>query len=196
MFSWIYVGVPACCSLFHFPLELVDGVEEEEEPPKNKSRFGECSLTDVDSLLKSRVPKTTVVATDFWMKILLSYYYREETNCEVRYFTDHRGRHLLEHFYVDLRKKDGSLYKRASYLAARAAIHRYLSRVRANVNIYTCPEFAKNNKVLDGVLKKKRRAGEEPVVVHKESISGGDWARLTDYFAEILDTKDPQKLTA
>ena len=63
----------SCCSLFHFPLELVDGMAEEEEPLKKKSRFGECSSTDVDSLLKSRVPKTTVVATDFWMKILLSY---------------------------------------------------------------------------------------------------------------------------
>ena len=33
-------------------------------------------------------------------------------------------------------------------------------------------------------------------MVHKESISDGDWARLTDYFAELLDTKDPRKLTA
>ena len=46
---------------------------EEEEPPKKMFRFGECSSTDVESLLKPRVPKTTVVATDFRMKILLPY---------------------------------------------------------------------------------------------------------------------------
>ena len=100
---------------------------------------------------------------------------------------------LLEHFYVDLPKKDGSLYKWAIYLAARAAIHRYLSRVRAYANIYTCPEFEKSNKVLYNVLNKKHHSGEEPAAVHKEGISDGDWARLTDYFANnIPDTKDPR----
>ena len=35
MFSWIYVGVPAV--LYFFPFALVDGMAEEEEPPKNKN---------------------------------------------------------------------------------------------------------------------------------------------------------------
>ena len=112
---------------------------EEEEPPKKKSRFGECSSTDVDSLLKSRVPKTTVVATDFWMKILLSYITEKKRTVKLDTSPITDVATLLEPFYVDLRKKDGSLYKRASYLAARAAIHQYLSSVRANVNTYTSP---------------------------------------------------------
>ena len=33
-------------------------------------------------------------------------------------------------------------------------------------------------------------------MINKEGIGDGDWERLTDYFADILDTKDPRKLTA
>ena len=162
---------------------------EEEEPPKKKCRFSECSSTDVDSLLKSRVPKTTVFATDFWMKILLSYITEKKLTVKLDTSPITDVATLLEHYYVDLPKKDGSLYKWAIYLAARAAIHRYLSSVRAYANIYTCPEFEKSNKVLYDVLNKKHHSGEEPAAVHKEGISDGDWARLTDYFASILDTK-------
>ena len=147
---------------------------EEKEPPKKKSRFGDCSSTDVDYLLKSRVPKTTVVATDFWMKILLSYITEKKLTVKLDTSLITEVATLLEHFYVDLRKEDGSLYKRASYLAARAAIHRYLSCVRANVNIYTCPEFEKSNKVLDGVLKKKCHAQGPDGVLKKKCRAGED----------------------
>ena len=43
-----------------------------------------------------------------------------------------------------LRKKDGTEYKRSSYLAARGAVQRELNRLERNINIQS-PAFARAN---------------------------------------------------
>ena len=49
--------------------------------------------------------------------------------------------------------------------------------------------------MLDAVLKDKQRNGREPAVQHKQSIPDEDWGKIKVYFADVLETRDPQKLT-
>ena len=65
---------------------------------------------------------------------------------------------ILQLFYAGLRTKTGGVYKRASYLAARAAaVQRELQARRRSFNIFTDHAFKQSNVVLDGVLKKNKK---------------------------------------
>ena len=44
-------------------------------------------------------------------------------------------------------------------------------------------------------LWKRRRQGEEPTVNHKSALADADLQVLDSYFADVLETADPRKLT-
>lgn len=72
---------------------------------------------------------------------------------------------LVGSFYVDAKTRTGSPFSKNSLLAAGGALQRHLSAVRqVPVNIFTDETFSKANKLLDGVLKARKRAGDEPAV--------------------------------
>ena len=73
---------------------------------------------------------------------------------------------LLEDFYYSLKKKDGTEYKRASYLAAQGGVQRELNRLNRRMKVHSLA-FDRTNKLLDATLKEKKRAGREEAVTHK-----------------------------
>ena len=44
-------------------------------------------------------------------------------------------------------------------------------------------------------MAKRKKGGLKPNVRHKEAVSEDDMAKLSDYFANVLDVDDPRKLT-
>ena len=93
---------------------------------------------------------------------------------------------VLVLFYVNIRKKDQTLYKRNSYLSARSAIHHHLMSIRHDIDLLSSAEIKRSNEVLDGILKEKKK-GEEPAVQHKDSITDADWKLIEEYFTDIQD---------
>ena len=75
------------------------------------------------------------------------------------------------------------------------AIHRHLGNIQNDVNLYSSLEFQRCNKLLDGLMKEKKRQGDEPSVRHQPSINDPDWQKLDEFFDDILETRDPRKLT-
>ena len=63
---------------------------------------------------------------------------------------------ILQLFYAGLRTKTGGVYKRASYLAARAAVHQELQARRRSFNIFTDHFFNQSNVVIDQFLKNNK----------------------------------------
>ena len=49
--------------------------------------------------------------------------------------------------------------------------------------------------MIDAMLKDKQRSGREPAVQHKQSITNEDWSKTKVYLADVLETRDPRKLT-
>ena len=106
---------------------------------------------------------------------------------------------VLGKFYLGLRMKNGERYKKASYLAARAAMSRYMA-VDLNkpifCNVFRQAEFQRSSNILDGVLKQAKASGEERAVEHKEAITADDLEKIRRrYFDDVLDVGDPVKLT-
>ena len=57
------------------------------------------------------------------------------------------------------------------------------------------PDFVMANKILNGLLKQKRRSGDEAVVIHEHLISHDDWQRIMDFFIDVATTNDPRLMT-
>ena len=158
-------------------------------------RFASSTSTDRQKTVENAVPVSTKKVTNTWVAALQAY--AEEKSVQLNLTTipaeDLAG--LLEGFYADARRKNGEPYKRNSMLSARAAINRSLSSVQPSINIFKDPAFLNANRVLDGILKERKRSGEEPAVVHKDAITPGDLEKLNLYFADVSETSDPRKLS-
>jgi len=100
----------------------------------------------------------------------------------------------LKKFYFGLRTKDGAVYQRSSYVAARSAIQRQLTIFKRPFNIRSGDAFQNSNRVLDAVLKKNKAQGKARPVRHKEAISAADKERLEAYFEDVLTSDDTYKL--
>ena len=89
------------------------------------------------------------------------------------------------------------MYHKLSYLAARAALSRYVAKTleRPECNVFRKAEFQRSNVVLDGTLKQKKAEGNEPSVEHKESMHKSDLAKLALYFHDVLEEGNAVKLT-
>ena len=98
-------------------------------------------------------------------------------------------------FYADVRRRDGMEYKRNLFLAAWGGIQRHLSSFQHGINIFSDRGFELSNKILNGVLKQKKKNGREEAVVHKPVISDKDWQTHEEYLVDVLTTLNPRKRT-
>ena len=165
-----------------------------EEPlPK---RFASTTPSDRAQFVADAVPDNTKCSTKSWVSALQEYS-RQVEKSEID-FQSVDGDQLatrLEGFYADARKKDGTKYRRNSLLASRGAINRHWQTFQPTRNIFRDAEFKNANQILDGVLKATKRQGEEPTVNHKSALADADLQVLDSYFADVLETADPRKLT-
>ena len=76
--------------------------------------FGKSSVEECEALLKSVVPKRAKAATETWIKALKLY----KAELDLGTCSKEQLATTLEGLYVDVRKQDGTKYKRASYLSA------------------------------------------------------------------------------
>ena len=156
-------------------------------------RFSSFSEEEKAALIEKVTPQSTKSATKFWVRVVCDFAREKGISFDFATIEEGQLARLLEDFYCSLRKKDGTEYKRSSYLAARGAVQRELNRLERNINIQS-PAFTRANKLLDATLKEKKREGREPAVTHKDNISDLDWQQLRSYFSDVLTTLDIKKL--
>lgn len=133
-----------------------EGVSDAPLQPGKKRVVASTSSEERQQIIDERVPKNTALATDFWVRSFSEYNGHKENPIDFKTAQKSAIADLLEQFYTDARKKDGSKYTRNSYLAARSALQRHLSTIQSDVKLFTCPEFRRANKFLDGLLKEEK----------------------------------------
>ena len=94
-----------------------------------------------------------------------------------------------------MRKANGSEDNCASFIAARSALARHVTTFERGFDVIKGPEFKQANKMLDTMLKDKQRNGREPAIQHKQSITDENWGKTKVYLVDVLETRDPRKLT-
>ena len=143
-------------------------------------------------------PRTpTKTATTFWLGLFESICVEKEIVLDLKSCSAIELHEVLGKFYLGLRMKNGECYKKASYLAARAAISRYMAvdLSKPTCNVFRQAEFQRSNNILDGGLKQAKASGVERAVEHMEAITADDSEKIRRYFYDVLDVGDPVKLT-
>lgn len=98
---------------------------------------------------------------------------------------------MLGHFYMDLRREDGSHYKVNSLETVRHSINRYLKSFNRKVDIVKNSLFTDSNTCFKAVLAEDKRMGKGDVV-HHPIISDIDLKSL--YTSMHLSINTPQGL--
>ena len=163
---------------------------EDSSPP----RFDFVTAEKKESLLDAAIPKSTKTATHFWLSVFSEFCRGSESACDWKCIEEEDLAVLLENFYCSAKKQDKSDYKRASLIAARGAFQRHLNSLERGIDLQG-PKFAKSNKLLDAVLKERKRAGQEAPVQHKESVTDEDWILLKEYFSDVSSSLDVKKVS-
>ena len=103
----------------------------------------------------------------------------------------------LSKFYVSVRRKDGTFYKRNSLLSVRAALDRHLKSLPYNKKFSICDNylFSEANKTLNSYLKQLVNEGKIVGTVHKNPLTSEIIQKLYDV-GELADadTLDPRAL--
>ena len=168
-----------------------------DEPLAKKARFATVSDDDIAAACSASKAENTKQSTEFWLRVFKDFCEAREKTLDLETCSPKEMDSFLSEFYLALRNKKGGLYMKASYMAARAALSRYMVKElrREEMNIFRNCAFSQSNAVLDGVLRKKKADGQEPAVDHKSAISDEDLERLKAYFDDVLEAGDPVKLT-
>ena len=103
----------------------------------------------------------------------------------------------LSKFYVSVRRKDGSFYKRTSLLSVRAALDRHLKSPPHNKTFSICDNhlFSEANKTLNSYLKQLVNEGKIAGTVHKNPLTDETIKKLYER-GELADadTRNPRVL--
>ena len=161
--------------------------------PSSK-RFCFSSPEERQRLVDDAIPKRTADSNSFWKSVFFTYCQSIGKTIDFSTVTAADLAPILESFFVDVRGKNGEPYKGNSLKAAKGAIQRLLSAKDRRINIFQDAEFDKMRKVFAGLLKDRRRSGEEASVLHKEPLTDADWKLLHAYFADAETTLDAIKL--
>ena len=101
----------------------------------------------MSAAIDASVPETTKVSTDFWLGVFRSFCDQQGITIDLKKCSPSEFDAALSQFYVGLRKKNGEMYRKSSYLAARAALSQYVEKTleRPECNVFRKAEFQRSN---------------------------------------------------
>ena len=132
---------------------------------EKKTRFTNSSEKDLRRLVEAAIPKNTKKATTFRVDAFHEFCQKKKLNLLsiCRSAAPQSSRSFVIFIEVlGLRTKNGELYKKSSYLAARASIGRYVTvdLEHPTINVFKTPELQKYNRVLNAILIENKLRGE------------------------------------
>ena len=80
-------------------------------------RFSSFSEEEKAALIEKVTPQSTKSATKFWVRVVCDFAREKGISFDFTTIEEGQLARLLEDFYCSLRKKDGTEYKRSSYLS-------------------------------------------------------------------------------
>ena len=136
------------------------------------SRFGSATKADIQDLHDQKDSLNTKKSVNHSVKVVREYCKEKGSNVEFEKLDPKELDELLELFYVDVRKKDGELYKSSAFSLLRYGINKHLLDSK-KLDIPNDPAFANSNKAYFSVCAKLKKEGLA-LKTHKECISSED----------------------
>ena len=125
----------------------------------DQARFPLVSGEEISEINESAASKNTARATKTWMSAWAEWCKPRIINVNMESYCPQALDGLLNKFYVEIRKNDGTDYEPDSLRGIQAAIDLYLRHNNYPVSIITGHEFTKSQEMLDAKAKQLCRQG-------------------------------------
>ena len=126
----------------------------------DQARFPLVSDEEILEINETAASKNTARATKTWMAVWAEWCQARKNNVNMESYCPQALDGLLNKFYVEIRKKDGTDYEPDSLRVMQTAIDRYLRHKNYPASIITGREFTKSQETLDAKAKQLRRQGK------------------------------------
>ena len=134
-------------------------LETNNLPAPDESRFPLTSNETLLETLEEAENKNTKRSTTTWMRVWSSWAKSRNINVNMETISPAALDEILQKYYLEVRKQDGTDYEPDSLKVMQAALERYLSDKRYPYSLITGREFAKSRAVLDAKAKQLRMNG-------------------------------------
>ena len=168
------------------------------------SRFAFATTTTIEELKNCSKNENTAKSTDFLLSVWKKWCLEKKITDEIEYYEPAELNTLLEHFYAELKNKQGEDHEPESLKVMMASLDRHLKNKGYTLSIVRDREFSSSKQVLEGKAKQLRLAGrgkrpnkarqvseEEEEILWKSGKLGGNnpesliqtmWWLLTQHF--------------
>lgn len=126
---------------------------------QDESRFPLTSNEVLEETLKQAENKNTNRSTTTWMRVWSSWATSRGINVNIETMAPATLNEVLQKFYLEVRKQDGSEYEPDSLKVMQAALERHLSAHKYPYSLINSREFASSRAVLDAKAKQLRMQG-------------------------------------
>ena len=141
-------------------------VESKVEPRPHTSsefrehgNFGTASMAELQRLLNKNVNSNTKRSTNTWANRLLKWKAERGIKAELMQLDQQRLDEILQQFYAEVRKEDGTDYEPDSLRTMLAALDRYFKANDADFSLLKDKAFERSRLVLNGKAIELRESG-------------------------------------
>ena len=155
------------------------------------NRFSTVDEIEIEKQLIDKNSINTHKATKVASNIFFVYLREKQIEIDIETVSFSELNKILTKFYVEVRKKDGSMYSKSTLTSIRFGIQRLINQKRKDVNIIDSPEFSTANEIFHAqcAFLKKEGLGK---VNHKIPIAPEDMKKL--YKHEVFNLDQPKSL--
>ena len=116
-------------------------------PAPDESRFPLTSTDQIQETIKEAQNKNTKRSTNTWMRVWYSWAKSRQVNESIETMAPATLDGVLQKFYLEVRKQDGSEYEPDSLKVMQAALERYLSTQKYPYSLIGSLEFSSSTAV-------------------------------------------------
>ena len=141
------------------------------------SRFATVGEEKKKKILEEKDAPNTKKAGQIAYNVFINYCREKNITIDISTITKEELNELLRSFYVEVRKGDGSFYKKTSFTSLRFGLQREFKRIRPDINIIDDPEFSSSFEMYKAQCVQLKAMGLAKVE-HKMPISKTDMELL------------------
>ena len=123
-------------------------------------RFSRASEEDIKSMMAEASNKNTGKTTSTWLRVFKEWATVKQQTTEIETIPPESLDLVLQQFYAELKKKNGSDYEPESLAVMQASLDRHLREQNYGYSILRDDKFYNSNKVLKGKASQLRQHGK------------------------------------
>lgn len=155
-----------------------------------KRRFASLSSSETETLLDGVDSKNTKRQTNTAINIFREYLTEKNLPLEFEKLNEEELDQILANFYLEIRTKNGELYKKTTMNSYRQGIQRHLAKYR-DIDILKGSKFKHSASAFKGMAKELKRQGLS-AIEHYPTIAEADMEKMYNYLCS--DLSNSQKL--